>query len=469
MIIFINFGKKLIFMKKILLSAFALMVSSSAFSQYWSTQNTGFSTPSRGISGMEVYDANTAWAFAYDGAPLNPNNPPIIQEFTKTSNGGTTWTSGAINVGNPALTITNISGVSGTTAWVGALLSTASDGLGAVYKTVNGGATWTAQQAFSTAGESYLNFVHGFDANSAIAGGDPQGGGYELYTTANGGTSWTRVPAANVPAPLNNEYGYNAGYYAVGNNIFFYTNKGRIYKSTDKGLNWTIAFTGSTYSLNDFGGATISGDMAWSDANRGIVFKKTYNTATPPAQTALAIYRTTDGGTTWSTVTFTGITAANNINDITYVPGTNILVATSSSPTTGGSWKSLDNGSTWTALDTGVQHLNVRCSDASTCYSGGFNTSATVGGMFKSSQNLGVADTSKAINVLSMYPNPTKGEVNIKTDKKIKSTTVLDLSGKVVATGSSEKVNLSGFTKGTYLITVEFADGSTKTEKIIKD
>ncbi|WP_315052883.1 T9SS type A sorting domain-containing protein [Chryseobacterium indoltheticum] len=449
-------------MKKILFSAFALMVSSSAFSQYWSTQNTGFSTASRGISGMEVYDATTAWAFAYDG--VTPANN--VQEFTKTSNGGTTWISGIIDVGDPTLTITNISGISGTTAWVGALSSTASDGLGAVYKTVNGGASWTAQQTFSTAGESYLNFVHAFDANNAIAGGDPQGGEYELYTTSNGGTSWTRVPAANTPNPTANEYGYNAGYYAVGNNIFFYTNKGRIYKSTDKGLNWTIAFTGSTYSLTDFGGATVNGDMAWSDANRGIVFKRNFLGTTP---TALAIYRTTDGGTTWSTVTFTGITAANNINDITYVPGTNILVATSSSQTTGGSWKSLDNGSTWTALDTGVQHLNVRCSDASTCYSGGFNTSATVGGMFKSSQNLGVADTRKAINVLSMYPNPTKGEVNIKTDKKIKSTTVLDLSGKVIATGSSEKVNLSGFTKGTYLITVEFADGSTKTEKIIKD
>lgn len=449
-------------MKKVLLSAFALMVSSSAFSQYWSTQNTGFSTASRGISGMEVYDANTAWAFAYDGATPTNN----VQEFAKTSNGGTTWTSGAINVGNPALTITNISGVSGTTAWVGALLSTSSDGLGAVYKTVNGGTTWIAQQAFSTAGESYLNFVHAFDANNVIVGGDPENAEFELYTTSNGGSSWTRVLDANLPNPNIGEYGYNAGYYAVGNNIFFYTNKGRIYKSTDKGLNWTIAFTGSTYSLTDFGGATVNGDMAWSDANRGIVFKRNFLGTTP---TALAIYRTTDGGTTWSTVTFTGITAANNINDITYVPGTNILVATSSSQTTGGSWKSLDNGSTWTALDTGVQHLNVRCSDASTCYSGGFNTSATVGGMFKSSQNLGVADTRKTINVLSMYPNPTKGEVNIKTDKKIKSTTVLDLSGKVIATGSSEKVNLSGFTKGTYLITVEFADGSTKTEKIIKD
>ncbi|WP_159745879.1 MULTISPECIES: T9SS type A sorting domain-containing protein [Chryseobacterium] len=453
-------------MKKILLSAFALLVSSSAYSQYWSTQNTSFTTPSRGISGMEVFDANTVWAFAYDGAPFDPDNPENIQEFTKTSNGGITWTSGAINVGDPNLTITNISGVNGTTAWVGALLSTATDGLGAVYKTVNGGVTWTAQQTFSTAGESYLNFVHAFDANNAIAGGDPQGGEYELYTTSNGGTSWTRVPAASLPNPTTNEYGYNAGYYAVGNNIFFYTGKGRIYKSTDKGLTWSIAFTGSTYGLSDFGGATINGDMAWSDANRGIVFKKTYNTATPPVQTALAIYRTTDGGSTWSTVTFTGITAANKISDVTYVPGTDILVATS---TSGGSWKSLDNGSTWTALDTAVQHLGVRCSDANTCYSGGFNTSATAGGMFKSSQNLGVLDINKGINNLSIYPNPTKGEVNIKTDKKIKSTTVLDLSGKVLTTGSSETVNLSAFTKGTYLVKVEFSDGSSKTEKIIKD
>lgn len=68
-----------------------------------------------------------------------------------------------------------------------------------------------------------------------------------------------------------------------------------------------------------------------------------------------------------------------------------------------------------------------------------------------------------------IYPNPTKGEINIKTDKKIKSSTVFDLSGKVLLQTISEKVNISSFTKGTYLLKVEFADGSTKTEKIIKD
>ncbi|MDF2551897.1 MAG: hypothetical protein K0R36_3459 [Chryseobacterium sp.] len=69
----------------------------------------------------------------------------------------------------------------------------------------------------------------------------------------------------------------------------------------------------------------------------------------------------------------------------------------------------------------------------------------------------------------SIYPNPTKGEINIKTDKKIKSSTVFDLSGKVLLQSNSEKVNINSFTKGTYLLKVEFADGSTKTEKVIKD
>ena len=69
----------------------------------------------------------------------------------------------------------------------------------------------------------------------------------------------------------------------------------------------------------------------------------------------------------------------------------------------------------------------------------------------------------------NIYPNPTKGEITIKTDKKIKSSTVVDLSGKLLLQTSSEKVDKSSFTKGIYLLKVEFADGSTKTEKIIKN
>lgn len=52
---------------------------------------------------------------------------------------------------------------------------------------------------------------------------------------------------------------------------------------------------------------------------------------------------------------------------------------------------------------------------------------------------------------------------------QIKSSTVFDLSGKVLLQSSSEKLNISSFAKGTYLVKVEFADGSTKTEKVIKE
>ncbi|PIF43601.1 putative secreted protein (Por secretion system target) [Chryseobacterium sp. 52] len=443
-------------MKRILFSITALLLSSSAFSQYWSTQNTAFATASRGISGMEVYNASTIWAFAYNGSSSTAN----VQEFTKTSNGGTTWTSGSINIGNTALKITNISGVSATTAWVGAFDNT--DGLGGIWKTTDGGATWINQHMLSTVGQSWTNYVHFFDANNGIVGGDPESGEFEIYTTSNGGTTWTRVPGTNIPDPLTDEYGYNGGYYAVGNNMFFYTGKGRIYKSTDKGLTWSVLATNSI--ISDFGGNTVNGDMAWSDSNTGIILRKTFSGTTP---TGLQLHRTTDGGATWSAVTFTGITASNNIGDITYVPGTNILVATSSSSTNGGSWKS-NNGTTWTSIDTGIQHLGVRCSDINTCYSGGFNTSSTVGGMFKSTQVLATSEVTNKTKQVSIYPNPTKGEINIKTDKKVKTVSVSDMSGRTVMKTDSGKTDLSSLPKGIYMIKAEFNDGTSATEKVIK-
>lgn len=447
-------------MKKILLTAFALIAYTSASAQYWSTQNSGFATASRGISGLEVYDANTVWAFAYDGA--SSSSSTNVQEFTKTSNGGTTWTAGNINLGNPALHITNISGVSATTAWVAAFDNTA--GMGGVWKTSDGGTTWVNQKMLNTPDESWTNYVHFFDANNGVVGGDPESGYFEVYTTSNGGTTWTRVPSANIPAPLTNEYGYNGGYYSVGDAIFFYTGKGRIYKSVNKGLNWTALATNTI--ISDFGSATVNGDMTWSDANKGMIMRKTFSGTTP---TGLTLHRTLDGGATWSTVTATGITAANKINDFTYVPGTDILVATSPDQTAGGSWKSLDNGATWTALDTAVQHLSVKCANATTCYSGNFNSSATVGGMFKSTQTLGVNNSKIELKNISIYPNPTKGEITVQSGKKVKATSVYDFSGKVLLQNASSKIDISSFAKGTYLLKIDFTDGSSLTEKVVKD
>ena len=61
-------------MKKILLSAFALLVSTSAFSQLsWTQQNSAFTDASTGISTIAIADNSTVWALGYDGSGLEAN------------------------------------------------------------------------------------------------------------------------------------------------------------------------------------------------------------------------------------------------------------------------------------------------------------------------------------------------------------------------------------------------------------
>ncbi|MGH1518732.1 choice-of-anchor J domain-containing protein [Chryseobacterium sp. JK1] len=81
---------------------------------------------------------------------------------------------------------------------------------------------------------------------------------------------------------------------------------------------------------------------------------------------------------------------------------------------------------------------------------------------------LSTNEVAKTKSAVSLYPNPTKGEINIKTDKKVKSTSIVDMSGKTINTSNSEKADISSLPKGTYLLKVDFADGTSTTEKVIK-
>ncbi|WP_267403331.1 MULTISPECIES: T9SS type A sorting domain-containing protein [unclassified Chryseobacterium] len=81
---------------------------------------------------------------------------------------------------------------------------------------------------------------------------------------------------------------------------------------------------------------------------------------------------------------------------------------------------------------------------------------------------LATNEISKSKSEVSVYPNPTKGEVNIKTDKKVKSSTIVDMTGRSVLKSDTAKADLSALPKGTYLLQVEFADGTKTSEKVIK-
>lgn len=241
-------------MKKLLL-IFSLVFCFNMQAQFWQSVSTGFTTVSHGVSEISYADANTIWVSAYDGVTTTNN----IQKWAKTTDNGATWTNGNITVGNTNLGIGDLSAVSGTKCY--ALINpTANSGtaLGGVWVTNDAGATWTKQTTASyNSSTSFPNIVHFFNANDGVTMGDPAGGYFEIYTTTNGGVNWTRVPSANIPAPLNSdEFGYTGHRYVLGDTIWFGTSIGRIYRSTDKGLTWTV--NGVT-PVVDFGGAITTG------------------------------------------------------------------------------------------------------------------------------------------------------------------------------------------------------------------
>lgn len=430
-------------MKKILLPAFAIIISANAYSQVsWIQQNSAFTNAGTAINTFAIVDNNTAW-----GLGSNGTTTANYQTFTKTTNAGTTWTAGSINVGNANYIISDLTAISGTTAWITAT-PTAGGAGGGVWKTTNSGTTWLKQDTASfNLTASFANTIYFWDANNGVAMGDPTGTLFEIYTTANGGTNWTKLTSASVALSVADEYGYVHLKEVAGDNIWFGTSAGRIFKSANKGATWTVVST----PITDFGSTASSGKIALKDANTAWILSDTGT-----------VYSTINGGTTWTTLP----TILTQTSDITYVPGTN---ATLIAVGTSGSTRSANGGTSWTTIESTNTFASVAALNTSTVFGGGLNTSATIGGTFKLSGSLNVSDINKNIKPFSIHPNPTKGEINIKTDSKIKSSTVFDLSGKMLLQTSSEKINVSSFAKGTYLVKVEFTDGSTKTEKIIKD
>lgn len=452
-------------MKKLLLSLL-IITSYASNAQFWTQKFTGNAVVGRGLTSFSVVDANVVWAKNYDGLSTAPV-PTKVREYTKSTDGGATWTSGTINLGfgNANLNVSSITAVSGTVAWVSAFLDSGT--VQGVYKTTDGGTTWNRQASasFSAAGESFPNLVYFFDANNGVCQGDPAAGYFEIYTTTNGGFGWTRVPQANIPAPILNgtaidEYGYVTNYSAVGNTIWFGTSKGRIFKSSNKGLNWTV----SQSPTPDFGGdpATggFNGSYSFSDVNKGILVTG-----------ANTLHTTIDGGATWTQISTSGYFKG----DIEYIPGTSKMVSTG--PT--GSSYSINDGLTWTSADA-IQHTSLAFLSDTVGYSGGFTTAtaagqpATMGGVYKYTGTQLPINTFESFK-FSTYPNPVKDLITVSSTDNLlfNDVTITDINGRIVKNSKVNnlteiELNVSDLNAGIYLINIT-SDSGKAVKKFIKN
>ncbi len=411
----------------------------------WIEQASGFSTPSRGITNFSIVDANTIWALAYDGSGNNAN----VQEFTKTTNGGDSWGPGTIDVGNSTLGIAMIHARSATKAYIAAYKT--NTGTQGIYVTTDGGSTWTRQtSADYQSSTSFTNVVYFWNDNDGFCMGDPVNGEFELYTTTNGGSTWTAVNGDNIPNPLSGEYGYTGQYDAVGNDIWFTTNKGRLYHSSDKGYTWTVSQT----PVSDFGGQTVSAVFDFKDSNNGIIIDNSGN-----------VYKTTDGGQNWTSVSITGNVFTLGVD---WIDGTNTIFSAGGNPA--GSSYSTDGGMTWTTIDS-EQHIGVEFLNENVGFSGYFNTDATTQGIWKwqpnTPTNVSTTDLSTDINI---YPNPTKEKITV-TNVNNAYISIFDLSGRLLLSKSANSnnviFNLSSLNTGTYILKIVNKNNVT-VRKIIK-
>ncbi len=329
----------------------------------WVPQASGFHEPGRYISYINAVDSLVVWAIAnvYD-----PVVNTTINEFTRTIDGGKNWTPGQV-LGGTVYGLGNICGINATLAFAAVYSSAAQDNTCGVYKTSNGGLTWTQLPGALQGSASFADNVWFWNENEGMCHGDVKDNYFEIYTTSNGGALWTRVPKSDIGAgadPVAGEGGWTSVLQAVENStILFGTNMGNLYISHDKGKHWVISNTGIS--------PVTSGvqEICFKDELNGLVVQTT---------TTRVLRETHDGGTTWQTITPIGPFLTS---DLVFVPGTeNTFVSTGA-----GASYSFDGGHSWSQAGGteifpffSAAFANNHCG-----WTGSFNLSATEKGMNK--------------------------------------------------------------------------------------
>lgn len=292
----------------------------------------------------------------------------------------------------------NISAVSDSVAFV-AVYSKTGLKSGRVFKTVNGGTTWTVCTDTTTMFISSANFpdvVHFWTKNMGWVMGDPNGGGspaeFEIWRTYNQGASWARVPSANIPNPVSGEYGLTNVYTTFGNHFAWYgTNKGRVYYSTDTCGTWNVA------SVPGMAGG-VSG-LAFRDSVHGFCWG-----SSSTSSFVYSLAQTTDGGVTW--VAATPNPTDMGQYDLTAIPGSVSYLSVGINGAQSGYVTSItsDDGATWTVLETGITNdqrmLKVEAVDSLHAWAGSFSDNVLPKG------NKGMNKFSFCAMTVSATPDP---------------------------------------------------------------
>ncbi len=257
------------------------------------------------------------------------------------------------------------------------------DAANGIYRSTDGGNTWSPAPGVSAGiGVGRISMAIS-SANPAVAYAVVARSTFALegvYKTTDFGGSWKRLPLAPPDLFLNNVYGFNQGY---ADNVIaidprnpdrVYLGGVELYRSTDGGLNWALL-------------STRNGQRVIHEAMFDVAFKAN-NPDTIYAATDGGVYRSLDGGDTWTNLNsslpisqFNGVAAntgasvvlggiqgggairlsgdstvwsqlrRNDTGSVAVAPDGSVLYA---APSLGLPVRSFDGGATWSAASQGI-------------------------------------------------------------------------------------------------------------------
>ena len=303
-----------------------ILVGTMMVQGQWQRQGVNTTADFRGLS---VVNENIVWASGTKGT------------FVRTIDGGKTWQVGTVQ-GAETLDFRDIEAFDANTAYI---LSVGPEESSRIYKTTDGGASWTMQFK-NTNPKAFFNAFAFWDETNGIAVSDPVDGNFYFITTNDGGKSWETLTPKRIYLAFPGESLFAASGTSIvtqgKTNVWFATGgpAARLFSSTDKGITWSVTTTLIASGVESAGIYSI----AFYDANVGIVVG---GDSRKPNDAKDNVVLTNDAGFRWNLIKSTP--PAGFRSCVVYVPGTKgkVLIAVGSS----GSDISRDGGESWRELN----------------------------------------------------------------------------------------------------------------------